>query len=150
MNIFASSPCPEKCAQYLDDKRVVKMVLESAQMLSTAIVCRSSYDLAPYKPTHINHPCTVWVRRNHFNYLWMLNHFKALCKEYTRRFKKRHKCEDYVLTFSRGIMFMRLGEGQTPFPNCTDIKDNMINVHDAYKSYLKNKWINDKRTPTWR
>ena len=66
MNIFASHPDALKCAQYLDDKRVVKMVLETAQMLSTAIQLDSDYDYKDlvYKPTYANHPCNVWVRQS--------------------------------------------------------------------------------------
>jgi len=59
MNIFVTSNCPKLSAQALDNKRVVKMVLETAQLLSTAIFINSTitYDNL-YKPTHVKHPCT--------------------------------------------------------------------------------------------
>ena len=62
MNIFVTSNCPKLSAQALDNKRVVKMVLETAQLLSTAIFINSTitYDNL-YKPTHVKHPCTIWT-----------------------------------------------------------------------------------------
>jgi len=73
MNIFASHPSPLHSALVLDDKRVVKMVLESAQMLSTAISQRGC--CAPYRENHVNHPCSVWVRSTQGNYFWLLQHW---------------------------------------------------------------------------
>lgn len=152
MNIFVSNSCPFESARFLDDKRVVKMVLESAQMLSTAIHCVGGY--GPYKKTHVNHPCSVWARRSAENYHWLLSHFKALCNEYTRRYGKTHKCEQYLELFWKGMSIMPQG-GLTPFANCAanesigvsfkDVKD----VPSAYKRYLYARWINDKREPTW-
>ena len=75
MNIFVTHLDPVKCAQNLDDKRVIKMILESAQMLSTSI--NVSGGKGPYKTTHVNHPCSVWVRSSNANYYWLLNHFQA-------------------------------------------------------------------------
>ena len=62
MNIFVTNDCPIISAQALDNKRVVKMVLETAQLLSTAIFINSNvaYDNI-YKATHIKHPCTIWA-----------------------------------------------------------------------------------------
>jgi hypothetical protein len=61
MNIFVTSTCPKISAQALDNKRVVKMVLETAQLLSTPIFINNSdikYDNI-YKPTHVKHLCTI-------------------------------------------------------------------------------------------
>ena len=65
MNIFVTSNCPILSAQALDNKRVVKMVLETAQVLSTAIFINSgiTYD-GIYKPTHLKHSCTIWAAVN--------------------------------------------------------------------------------------
>ena len=75
-------------AQALDSKRVVKMVLETAQLLSTAIFINSAvtYDNL-YKPTHIKHPCTIWAAANIENWDWLFRHFIALCEEYSLRYK---------------------------------------------------------------
>ncbi len=70
-------------AQALDSKRVIKMVLETAQLLSTAIFINSTivYDDI-YKPTHLKHPYTIWAPSTLGNWEWLLQHFMALCDEY--------------------------------------------------------------------
>lgn len=98
MNIFVLDKNPILAAQMQCDKHVVKMVLESAQMLSTV---RTGLGLdAPYKPTHKNHPCTKWVLQNKVHYFWLYEHFKALCSEYTDRYNKIHKCSQYLELFN--------------------------------------------------
>lgn len=69
MNIFALDQCPVKSAQLLNDKHVVKMCLESAQILCT--VHRGFGLDAPYRPTHKRHPCMLWVAESHGNYIWL-------------------------------------------------------------------------------
>lgn len=145
MNIFASSSNPEESAAYLDDKRVIKMVLESAQLLSTAI--NECGGRGPYKTTHKNHPCSVWCRTTSANYNWLLEHFKALCSEYSKRYNKIHKCEVLLAEFKRGINLIPSGK-LTTFPNCTIFKE-ISNPEEAYKKYLDYKWQNDKRIPKW-
>lgn len=146
MNIFASSPCPVESAQYLDNKRVVKMVLESAQLLSNALAKHSGR--SPYKATHTNHPCSIWASHSRANYTWLLQHYRALCAEYTRRYGKVHRCQhlDYVLT--DGAEYLPHYNLFTEFPNCTDYKD-VVDVHLAYQLYLNDKWDTDKREPAW-
>ena len=94
MNIFVTSNCPKLSAQALDNKRVVKMALETAQLLSTAIFINSTitYDNL-YKPTHIKHPCTIWAAANIENWDWLFQHFVALCAEYSFRYNKQHASE---------------------------------------------------------
>ena len=80
MNIFYLDSDIELNAKYHNDKHVVKMILESAQLL-----CGVHWYLgrsAPYKFSHKNHPCSIWTRSsiNNYNYLCKLG--KALCKEY--------------------------------------------------------------------
>lgn len=145
MNIFATSDCPCKCAVFLDDVRCVKMVLETAQLLSTAI--NEHGGKGPYKSTHINHPSSKWARETRGNYEWLLSHFEALCEEYTSRYNKTHKCAQFTALFAQNANLIPSGD-QTPFPNCTTYK-NEPDVHLAYKLYMNDKWDNDKRTPTW-
>jgi hypothetical protein len=112
MNIFYIDQDPVKAAQEMVDKHVVKMILESAQLLSTAhrVLDGTEYvdassgrrikrwmlsdDREPivYKATHINHPSAVWCRQSVENYNWLVDHFYALMNEYTYRYNKRHKC----------------------------------------------------------
>lgn len=145
MNIFASYACPKKSAQFLDDRRVIKMVLESAQLLSTAI--NESGGKGPYKTTHKNHPCSIWTRQTIKNYYWLLDHFQYLCDEYSKRYNKIHKCETFKKDFISAASLINNGD-LTFFPNCTIFKDEP-DIHKAYRDYLVHKWNNDKRTPTW-
>lgn len=152
MNLFITDPCPMKCAQYLDDKRVVKMVLETAQMLSTAV--NEAGGKGPYKSTHVNHPCSKWVRENQSNYKWTLLHFSWLCSEYLKRYGKVHKCEQYEQLFMDNLRLFSGGVKTTP-PNCAANKDlgisykDMTCIYTAYRLYLNDRWDNDKREPTW-
>jgi len=90
MNIFYLDESPVVSAKLQYNKHVVKMILESAQMLCAAHhVLGSSIDI-PYKLAHKNHPSTVWVRENSIHYDWLYLHMRALGLEYTRRYSKNH------------------------------------------------------------
>ena len=114
MNIFYLDSDVEECAKMHVDKHVVKMILEYSQLLSTAHRVLDGdestqksftgrnvkrYTLADdresklYVATHINHPSAVWVRKSIGNYYWLSNLLVDLCKEYTYRYGKVHKCE---------------------------------------------------------
>lgn len=146
MNIFVTDHDPQKSAQALDDKRVIKMILESAQMLSTAMHQVGLLN-APYKVTHVNHPCSVWVRETEANYMWLLQHMQFLCIEYHNRYGKIHKCADMLHTFFSARHYMPNGP-LTPFANCTPYKD--VETIEAYRRTMNEKWMLDKRTPTWK
>ena len=95
MNIFYLDKDPVKAAQYQYNKHVVKMILESAQMLCTAhhhYAEELGYDNSyiPYKKAHYNHPSTIWTRQNSRNYYWLYHHMLALGDEYTKRYNKTH------------------------------------------------------------
>ena len=148
MNIFVSSFNAKESAQALDDKRLIKMILETAQILSTNITLAGLRE-GPYRITHKNHPSTVWARTSHDNYLWLCGHFVHLCNEYTSRFYKIHKCEQYMDLFyncSTDLAYPQ--EGPTTFPNCTVFKE-IKETTKAYRLYLNHKWKNDKRPPKW-
>jgi hypothetical protein len=113
MNIFYIDHDPIKAAQGMVDKHVVKMILESAQLLSTAhrlldgtqvegtsktgrkakrwILHDGRQDVL-YLATHIHHPSAVWCRQSVENYSWLVEHFFALMHEYTHRYTKKHAC----------------------------------------------------------
>ena len=91
MNIFVLDEDPNLCAQYHCDKHVVKMILESAQMICTTHHLHPNPNLSytiPYKPTHINHPCNRWMRDSLANYLWLFKLTEALNREYRYRYNK--------------------------------------------------------------
>lgn len=156
MNIFVTSKCPVECAQTLDDKRVVKMVLETVQLLCTAINEEAGFQLTQYRSTHKGHPCSKWARASLDNWLWLYNHGTALCNEYTRRYGKVHKSQAVLQDrlFTYALEYFELS-GLTPFVNCarnaslgidyTDIED----THQAYQLYLADRWDNDRREPIW-
>jgi hypothetical protein len=89
LNIFVLDKDPEKAAKYQCDKHVIKMILETAQLLCSVF----EPGQAPYKRTHYNHPSAVWTRASRANYMWLIEHGEALCYEYTRRYNKTHKSE---------------------------------------------------------
>ena len=92
MNIFYFDDCPVKSAEAQPDKMLVKMPLETAQMLCTAHRVLDGDDYADsvglYKEAYKNHPCTVWARQSRGNYEWLYTHFLALGMEYTYRYGK--------------------------------------------------------------
>ena len=154
MNIFITNICPVKSAQNLDDKRVIKMILESAQLLSTAIRYFNIEHKDLYKSTHVNHPSSVWVRQSKQNYMWTFNHYMALCNEYTNRYGKVHKSESlkYLLKEYSSVL---PDIGLTDFANCARNKEHGLDytnedcVFTAYQKYLNARWETDKREPTW-
>jgi len=95
MNIFYLDKCPYKAAELQYNKHVVKMILESAQMLCTAHHHYAekheiNADYIPYKKAHYNHPSTIWCRQNKNHYRWLYNHMIGLGQEYTDRYNKEH------------------------------------------------------------
>jgi len=99
MNIFYLDHDPLKAAQYHCDKHVVKMILETAQLLSGVIHVNSPQDArckSLYKLTHKNHPCAVWARTSDANYSWLWNLGLYLCKEYTYRYGKTHASQKII------------------------------------------------------
>lgn len=94
MNIFILDTDKTKCAQYHLDRHVVKMILEYAQLLSTA--CRHTGLDVGYRSTHINHPCSKWVRESKDNWLWLRDLSTELNREYTHRYGKSHKSYDVI------------------------------------------------------
>jgi len=155
MNIFATDPDPVKSAKALDDKRVNKMILESAQMLCTALHLNNASHLAKYRKTHANHPSNIWTRETRSNYEWLLAHYHALLEEYyDRSGGKRHASGLLYNDLKSGAVFIPAGP-LTPIANCAARQDMNINfkhltdTYLAYKLYLLTRWTHDKREPTW-
>ena len=115
MNIFILDEDQKLAAKYHCDKHVIKMILESAQLMSTAINIKSNNNVDNlYKTTHINHPCSKWTRESKQNFDWLLELFNQLCIEYTNRYKKIHKCQSMLNIFKQhSHLFPNIG--RTPF-----------------------------------
>lgn len=149
MNIFVVDSNPSICAQYLDDKRVVKMVLETCQLLNnaTVILHKVPDGAIDYKLTHMHHPCTLWAAECQANYDWLVEYFDFLCSEYALRYQKEHKCRQYLANFQEYASLIT--SVPEHFVNCTTNHKHIANVFEAYKAELNLKWANDIRTPTW-
>ena len=140
MNIFYLSHCPKKAAQVQYNKHVVKMILETAQLLCTAHIILDEEEAdVPYKATHKNHPSAVWVRASAENYFWAYEHMLALGEEYTKRYGKQHltisKCRDVLYTFPKRIS----NQAFTQPPQCMPDEYKTECSVDAYWNYYENE-----------
>ena len=161
MNIFVTDPCPIQSARNLPDKHIVKMPLETCQMLS--IIYSDWYygvgklyksDGTPYataRGAFRNHPCTQWAAANQYNLAWLIAHGIALCNEYTARYNKRHTCYDpiiqavaiYDLCFDDSVShaYHKVTHFTRAMPESIKF-DTTIDTITAYKQYLNTKpWL---------
>ena len=145
MNLFASSPSPERSARALDDRRLLKMTVESAQLLSTAM--RERGLPAPYRPTHAHHPVTRWTGRTQGNFRWVLRHFDALALEYRRRFGRSHASARLSGQFWQALPRFPRGRRQ-PFVNLSN-HPRVLPVTRAYRRRLNEKWRIDRGAARW-
>lgn len=139
MNIFVLDNDPQTAAIYHTDKHVVKMILESAQIMSTNL---RLFDInIGYKITHINHPCTVWARQSLSNWLWLGSLAYYLNEEYKYRFNhtENHKSFDIILTLPWPICIPNIG--LTPFAQA--MPEEYRDEYNAVKAY-RNYYINEK------
>ncbi|MCB1150869.1 hypothetical protein KDK88_04940 [bacterium] len=86
MNIFILDEDIPACARAHCDQHVSKMILESAQLLCTALNKKGF--AAPYRSTHVQHPCVLWVEASYDNFLWLSALASSLNDEYRFRFDK--------------------------------------------------------------
>lgn len=112
MNIFVLHKNPYKCAVMHCDKHVVKMILETAQMLSTTVILAGGQ--SRYKKSFENHPCTIWVRQTRTNFIWTCMLGIKLCEQYEIRYGKIHKSKDVILDCFNQRNLIRKGS-LTPF-----------------------------------
>ena len=167
MNIFVLDKDPQIAAQMMCDKHVVKMIVESAQMLSTAHRVlegtewtdyakngrrikrwKSPYKLMEdllYKASFVGHPCTQWVMKNDKNYYWLTEH----------RYGKVHKTDDMIsLIRYRKPQNIPIADSITPFAQAMPEEYKNDNAVEAYRAYYLGektgfaKWKNAE-TPSW-
>lgn len=177
MNIFAVDHDPSVAAASLVDKHVVKMILETAQLLCTAhrMLDGRAFtgytksgrrikrwempdpqdDMLLYSATHINHPSAVWARQTSGNYEWLYRHFQALCMEYNHRYGKYHKCQ-HMLWDHLGMTPRNIPQGPLqPFSVAMadqyivslDPVENYRNYYKKGKTHL-HKWTK-REVPVW-
>ena len=175
MNIFYLSNNTKECAQMHVDKHCVKMILEYAQLLSTAhrvldgvlltgisdtgrkttswILPDKRNDIL-YKATHLNHPSAIWVRQSRDNYAWLWLLLDDLCKEYTYRYNKIHKVEREGLL--EQLRFVPSGIKEHPafteptpaMPPEYIVKGNSIQSYHNYYNGAKRNMFSWKNRPT--
>lgn len=161
MNIFYISESPQQCAEWMVDRHVVKMILETAQLLSTAhrvldgkMVVEKSYvngsfptryrnvkrwrlnddrENVLYSATHINHPSAIWCRVTNNNYNWLYCHFISLLNEYTYRYGKTHKCAELLDVLKSPPNNIAIGPFTPPTPA---MDDKYIVPNNSLQSYI--------------
>lgn len=176
MNIFYIDKDPVIAAQQMLDKHVVKMILESAQLLSTAHrlldgrevagktktgrnvkrwVLDDGRDSVLYQATHVNHPSAVWTRQSVENYNWLVDHLFALGNEYTYRYNKTHKCFGELTYQLASPPFNLKNYDMTTMPSAMDkkyiISDDPVQNYRNYYRYGKqsiHSWKN-RQPPKW-
>jgi len=174
VNIFYLSSDPIEAAKWMVDKHVVKMIVESAQLLSTAHrvldgreescvvngrnkklwVLDDDRDGIVYAATHINHPSAIWTRQSVSNYNWLVEHFFALMQEYTYRYGKTHKCQTVAYTLQSPPNNLKQYD-MTTMPSAMAeeyviSEDPIINYRNYYKHGKSNlhAWKN-RQPPEW-
>lgn len=145
MNIFYLHPAPEVAASYLHDKHVVKMILESTQILCT-VHARYGH-VTQYKPTHQHHPSVVWAGDRVAHYQWLFAHAMALCREYTHRYSRTHACEAVLRRLERPPLGLHAG-GWVPPPQAMpdEFKVPGDSVAAYRKYYLARKVVQSRWT----
>ncbi len=130
MNIFVLDLEPSKAAKFHADKHVIKLILETAQLLSTAVRL-SGIDFG-YRITHQNHPCSLWTRKTRANFEWLKELGIALCEEYTYRYGKIHASESII----RGAPNQIITAGPlTPFAQAMPEEYKNNDPVAAYRNY---------------
>ncbi|NDH49048.1 MAG: hypothetical protein EBY41_00605 [Proteobacteria bacterium] len=170
MNIFVLDENPKTAASMMCDKHVVKMIIESGQMLSACLDVnyldehRGNDDLRPserlglpqYPKAHVKHPCTMWVIESSANFNWLVRHMRALCLEYTRRYGKIHKLESTLMIYEAQKQYCKFAKDRrTPFKiaikNTELHKPTVVSSYRNYynmEKYTFAKWKLGN-TPNW-
>lgn len=150
MNIFVLHEKPEIAATMACDKHVVKMILETAQMMCTVV---ASYGHeTPYRATHAKHPCTIWAAQSRANWNWLVEHGMSLCDEYTKRYNKIHKSQRVIEWCA--MTHVDLPETpQTPFAQAMPPQYRNECAVTAYRAYYMGEKAHfatwKTQTPNW-
>lgn len=152
MNIFFVHAYPAAAAEALCDKHVGKMLIESAQLLSTAK--HLAGHPVRYRPTHKNHPCAVWVRLSRAHYNWVFEHAAALGQEFQQRYGKLHATEAYL--WDELSSPVGPDAGFCAPPQCMPEEFQGPDPVDAYRAYYRSKaavmqmrWSFPRNAPHW-
>jgi hypothetical protein len=146
MNIFYIDDNVKKCAEYHCDKHCIKMILESAQLLCSVHHMIGLTRDIPYKLSHKNHPCSVWVRSSLSNYMYLCDLGMELSKEYTHRYGKTHKSQtiiEWCINNKPNIKEIGFSEP----PKCMGDEYKVESVIESYRNYYMGA---KKEFATWK
>jgi len=162
MNIFILDENPRIAAEYMCDKHVPKMIVETFQMMGSAVRRWGALDHEmpltqagkPLKGGYHNHPCTVWAGDSKHNYYWLGLHGINLCNEYIIRFGKVHSCDSKIDHLLNMLHYLP-NSSMTPFVQAMpdEYKDSYA-VY-AYRNYYFHekryfaKWEKGRCAPRW-
>lgn len=137
MNIFVLDSNQKKAAQMHNDKHIVKMILETSQLLCSVhhainIDDEEYRENIPYRMAHKNHPCSIWARDCKENYMWLQKFGVELFKEYNYRYEKHHKSYDVIKWCGENIPDLKSKGDITRFALAMP---DECKVNDAVKSY---------------
>ncbi|MFT5879454.1 MAG: hypothetical protein ACI86X_000558 [Moritella sp.] len=138
MNIFVLDNDIKICAQYHCDQHVVKMILESVQILCTTLNKKGF--VTPYKSTHSNHPSVLWVEASYDNFLWLRDLTLELNEEYKYRYDK-HSDHKSIAVLTEISKYSFVSMGLTTFPQA--MPDRYKVANDAILAY-RNFYLGDK------
>jgi len=140
MNIFFLDWDPKLSAIYTGDKHIIKMLLETTQILYSVyhllhpeLLLNS--DLIPYKLTHKNHPCVKWSRETFSNFHWLLSLAWEYCKEYTYRYDKIHACQKHIVWMVQHLPTNISYNSMTLPSQAMPEKYKCIDTVEAYRNY---------------
>jgi hypothetical protein len=176
MNIFYLDSDPVKSAELHCDKHVVKMIIEYAQLMSTAhrvldgemyvdktannrrikrwCLADKHMEEVVYKASHINHPSNIWIRSSDSHYQFVYDMFVALCNEYTHRYGRTHlteeKLKDILQHLPNTIASTDFVEPPQAMPDDVKTSNTVDAYQNYYRVYKKNfaKWT-DRMTPAF-
>jgi hypothetical protein len=144
MNIFVLDNNPQRAATMACDKHVVKMILETAQMMCTVVAAHDIHP--PYRATHAKHPCTIWASESQANWQWLIDYGLSLSAEYTERYGKIHKSQG-VIEWCRDQNINLPSCGLTPFAQAMPVQYRNECVVTAYRDYYMGE---KERIATWK
>tara|TARA_R110002153_G_scaffold29711_15_gene91252 strand:+ start:160 stop:708 length:549 start_codon:yes stop_codon:yes gene_type:complete len=151
VNVFCLDKNPATSAEMMCDKHVVKMILESCQILSAVIdenymdKHRGNTDVKPsktlgcpgYPPAHVKHPSTMWAIESRGNAKWLIRHLRALNMEYSKRYKKTHKLAGCTMIYEAQLQYLKFSkQKKTKFTQAiTNKKWHDKDSIQAYRNY---------------
>jgi len=163
MNIFFIDWDPRLAAVAMVDRHITKMMVETAQLLSTAhrvldgderLLLHDGRVSILYRATHRNHPCSIWTRTSVENYLWLVEHQFALLDEYTHRYGKKHKTGELMYTLQsppHGLRDWDFTEPPCAMPSEFIVSDDPVQNYRQYYRVGKaslHSWKN-RTPPEW-